>query len=787
MSSTPSNPALRARKGVLVLFAAAFSVGFTQTEQTLWIDAADLSGPAAALKRAGQYAVWAWAPVSTAADVTVAEKKLSGQFSGRSNADYAWVELGHVELPAGELPLFLGKGVASIALSAAPGFDPRRAVKHLRVLNSPEAVDDRRTRVERHTDTVFMMRRFDSAADWEAHAEVLRRRILVSSGLWPVPQRFPLHERVFDPVEHDDYITEKVIFEAHPGFFVTGNLFRPKGDGPFPAVLCPHGHWADGRLEDTDRASVPGRAITFARMGIVALTVDMLGYNDSRQLEHRWNNPLWKLWGVHPFAVQLWSNIRAVDFLESLPYVDRERIACTGASGGGTQTFALTAVDRRIKVAAPVNMISSTMQGGCVCENAPLLRIHDSNMEIGALTAPRPLLLVSATGDWTRETPRVEFPAIRSVYDLYGAGDRIENVHLDAPHNFNRQSREAVYRFFGKWLLNQPELYANFEEPPFEVGPKHTLRLFPDDTLPEHMPTGQAVIDSWIARNRETIDNALPADFALLPPFQEQFRPLFQILFDAAPPDPANIGGERHGYDEFPEFGYLVERWIIGRQGIGDAVPLVLYRPLDAERRDAVIIVHGRGKAALAQIDANRPGELVERLLEAGHAVLTIDAFFTGEHRDPFRRTERRRRGAFHDTFNPTDTACRVQDVLTAAAFVRARRDFSGVVDLVGLEDGGFWCLFAAALDTGIASTVIDWDRFDAEDDAQWAERFYVPSIRALGDVTTAAALIAPRRLTVFNIDGFPAVRVAPFFREHGTFRGLAKAPSVDELIKVLR
>src|SRR5690606_37701194 len=149
----------------------------------------------------------------------------------------------------------------------------------------------------------------------------------------------------------------------------------------------------------------PARHITFARMGIVAFSYDMIGYNDSMQFEHNWGGEKEKLWGLHPFAMQLWSSIRAVDFLSELPDVDPERIAATGASGGGTQTFSLMAVDPRIKVAAPVNMISSTMQGGCLCENAPIIRLNNSNMEIGALMAPRPLLLVSATGDWTRETP----------------------------------------------------------------------------------------------------------------------------------------------------------------------------------------------------------------------------------------------------------------------------------------------------------------------------------------------------------------------------------------------
>src|SRR6266849_7312379 len=145
--------------------------------------------------------------------------------------------------------------------------------------------------------------------------------------------------------------------------------------------------------------------------------------------------------------------MRAVDFLESLPEVDRERIAMTGESGGGTQTFLATAVDDRIRYSAPVNMISAIIQGGSPCENAPGLRVRTSNLEIAALMAPRPMLMISATGDWTRNTPREEFPAVRSIYELYDKAPELETIQIDAPHNYNQQSREAMYRFFGKRVL----------------------------------------------------------------------------------------------------------------------------------------------------------------------------------------------------------------------------------------------------------------------------------------------------------------------------------------------
>jgi hypothetical protein len=147
------------------------------------------------------------------------------------------------------------------------------------------------------------------------------------------------------------------------------------------------------------------------------------------------------------------NSLRAIDYLISLDEVDKNRIAVTGASGGGTQTYGIMAVDERVKVAAPVNMLSAHFQGGCLCENAANLRIGFSNLEYAALMAPRPLMMVSCTGDWTAETLRVEYPALRSIYELYNQPERLGVVQIDAGHNYNRQSREAVYAWFGRWML----------------------------------------------------------------------------------------------------------------------------------------------------------------------------------------------------------------------------------------------------------------------------------------------------------------------------------------------
>src|SRR5207247_4035523 len=115
---------------------------------------------------------------------------------------------------------------------------------------------------------------------------------------------------------------------------------------------------------------------------------------------------------------QLWKCIRVEDNLKILPDVDKNRIGATGASGGGSQTFLLAAVDDRVKCSVPVNMVSAYMQGGCLCENAPGLRVGSDNVEVSAAFAPRPQLLVSCTGDWTSKVPVEEWPAVKKVYDL---------------------------------------------------------------------------------------------------------------------------------------------------------------------------------------------------------------------------------------------------------------------------------------------------------------------------------------------------------------------------------
>jgi hypothetical protein len=732
----------------MLIMAMVTAVCAAGSGATVWVDASALGE--AAVSEPGSYAVWVWLPADKDTSVTVDGKKMSAQYArGKNQPEYGWVKAGEAKLAAGAVKMEAGPEVAAVALSTGTEFDPNKVQGDMRVFDTPRTAEDRRAHTVRHTDTVYTMPHFVTREAWESLAEVLRRRVLLSSGLYPLPEKTPLNAKIFDRVDHDDYSVEKAYFEARPGLLVTGNLYRPVGPGPFPAVVCPHGHWEHGRLENSDACSVPGRSITLARMGAVVFTYDMVGYVDSVQFPHNWGGEREKLWGLHPFAVQLWSSIRAVDFVSSLPDVDPERIGCTGASGGGTQTFALYAVDPRVKAAAPVNMISSTMQGGCLCENAPIIRMGNSNMEIGALMAPRPLLMISATGDWTRETLRVEYPAIRSIYALYGAEDHVQTVQMDSGHNYNRDSREAMYRFFGKWLIGGDQ-WANYTEPAFQVEEESKLRVFPDKKLPEGMPERAVLLKQIIDATRAKWDAVLPTNADQAPAFRDSYGTVLADVLGASVPGPNEYDSERVSKEQ--REGYVVERWIISRTAVREAIPALLYRGYDPQPQDAVVLVHGEGKAAFADTDKGGPGPLVAGLIAQGKAVLCIDPFLIGECNAPRARTERLRKGNFMDTFQPTDTGYRVQDVLTALGFLRARRDLTGRVNVAGLGAAGMWALFAGAIDGQVPVTVADLDQFPVNDDEAWVKNYYIPCIRSIGDVRTAAAMILPdRRLVLMN------------------------------------
>jgi len=288
---------------------------------------------------------------------------------------------------------------------------------------------------------------YDTKEEWLERAEVIRKGILAGAELETPQEKCQLNVIFKNKRFYEGYAVENIAFESLPGFFVTGNLYRPSGlSGPFPGILCPHGHWNQPENYGRFREDMQKRCAVLAKIGCIVFSYDMVGYGESLQCSHD-----------HPkvLKLQLWNSIRALDFLYSLPEIDTTRIAVTGASGGGTQTFLLTAVDQRVKLSVPVVQVSAHFFGGCVCESG--MPIHKSkhhetnNVEIAALAAPRPMLIISDGQDWTLNTPEIEFPYISNIYKLFNAEDQIENIHLENEgHDYGPSKRAGVYRFIAK-------------------------------------------------------------------------------------------------------------------------------------------------------------------------------------------------------------------------------------------------------------------------------------------------------------------------------------------------
>ena len=512
---------------------------------------------------------------------------------------------------------------------------------------------------------------------WEERAALVRRQLQVALGLWPWPERTPLNAVVHGRIEQPGYTVEKVYFESMPGFFVTGNLYRPaNAHGKVPGVLCPHGHWSNGRFldagvdavrrdivrggerfENGGRSPLQARCATLARLGCVVFHYDMIGYADSQQISHaiahgfaRQRSEMsaadsYGLFSPRAEALlqnvpglQTWNSVRALDFLESLEDVDASRIGVTGASGGGTQTFLLGALDPRPAVACPAVMVSTAMQGGCTCENACMLRVGTGNVEFAALFAPKPQVLTAAN-DWTVEMATKGFPELRGVYQLYEAADRVK---LDAlthfGHNYNYVSRATMYAWFNEHLqLGHPTPILEEDYPRLDAS---ALTVW-NDQHPQ--PPGGVKLERELLRHwREDTERQLmhvrPVDGTSWVAFRQLLAPAWNVILDRVGlqsmspwvakdntrEDPVRF--EIH-VDAKTSYGSRTEGRLVD-DAADVQLPLWMLAPSNANGRHFVL-VHPRGKRATH--GESGPSEWVDALLRRGFTVWSADLLLQGD------------------------------------------------------------------------------------------------------------------------------------------------------------
>ena len=613
-----------------------------------------------------------------------------------------------------------------------------------RTLPEGSSLEDKRLLALKDLHGYFPFEPPQSVEEWSHRSAKIRHQLKVAVGLYPEPSKCPLNAVIRDRTDHGDFTVEKVFFETLPGYYLTGTLYRPKDSNKKrPGILCPHGHWKDARFYDAGEAKAKqqidegaesniesarnpyqARCVGLARLGCTVFQYDMIGNSDNHQISYEIAHKFAKQrpamisekeWGLYSpqaeshlqsiMMLQTWNSIRAIDFMQELEDVDPDRIAVTGASGGGTQTFMVSALDPRVKVSMPAVMVSTAMQGGCTCENSTLLRVNEGNIAFAALFAPKPLGLTTAD-DWTKEMATKGFPELKKTYQALGAPQNtMLHNRIEFGHNYNLPSRQAMYGWFNKHLGIGSKKPGN--ERPHTRLSKEKLSVW-DKKHP--MPRGG---DEFEVKLLQSITKDIQKKVESDPKIA---RMGWDAILDSDLDRCVDVEWDLVVKNQ--RAGYLEMAGIIKNATCGEQVPAIFLYPDSDWNKRAVIWLSRSGKDGL--YEGNELKKEVKKLILDGSAVCGIDLFMQGEFlkdgKEPkaTRRVKNNREAAAYTFgYNSTLFVHRVRDILTTIKMIQSDKHGTRKIDLVGMREAGHWAAAANYAARGaIDRTVIETGEF---------------------------------------------------------------------------